>query len=209
MAQRHASRGKSKRKKSGGKSKKGKVILIVSIVLVVAAAAAAAFMFLPRFFNTMKYPMKYSEYVEKSSKENNLDPNLVYAVILTESKFEPKAQSNAPAYGLMQMTETTFNEFMSRRGEEGKYTVNDLFTPSVSIDYGCCYLRYLLDYYGDNEICAIAAYNGGMNTVDEWLSNSEVCPDGVNLIVDKIPYDETKKYVQKVEEAKKMYKELY
>ena len=68
MAQRHASRGKSKRKKSGGKSKKGKVILIVSIVLVVAAAAAAAFMFLPRFFNTMKYPMKYSEYVEKSSK---------------------------------------------------------------------------------------------------------------------------------------------
>ena len=50
-----------------------------------------------------RYPLKYTEYVEKEAAANGVDPLLIYAVIRTESGFDPGAESSVGARGLMQL----------------------------------------------------------------------------------------------------------
>ena len=56
------------------------------------------------------YVKNYSNYVEKYSKENGLDENLVYAIIKAESNFKEGAVSSSGAVGLMQLMETTADD---------------------------------------------------------------------------------------------------
>ena len=82
----------------------------------------------------------------------------------------------------------------------------DITDPEVNIGYGCLYLRSLYDRFGDWEL-AVAAYNAGPNRVAGWLADSRYSPDGKRL--DKIPYDETENYVNRVFSAKEQYEKLY
>lgn len=156
-------------------------------------------------FEEYSYPQKYSEYVERAADEYNLEPALIYAVIRTESNFSPNAESNAGAYGIMQVMPSSFEWLQSKRGCEGEYTADDLFNPEICIDYGCYLLKYFYDLYGD-ERSAVAAYNAGF-VVGDWLSDSDYSVDGKTL--SKIPYPETSDYVDKVESSKEMYISLY
>lgn len=192
------------------KSRKGLKILIWLVVLAILAGGVV--FFVSNYYEEAKtrlekasYPIKYSEFVEQSAKEYNLEPSLVYAVIRTESNFNPEAQSDAGACGIMQMMPSSFEWLQEKRGCAGEYTTDDLFNPEICIDYGCYLLRYFYDYYGD-ERCAVAAYNAGF-VVSDWLENSSYSSDGKTL--DVIPYPETSGYVDKVESAKEMYIKLY
>lgn len=192
------------------KSKRGLKILIWFVVLVILAGSALYFVSnyyenVKQRFQKINYPTEYSDIVEENAEEYNLEPALVYAVIRTESGFDPEAQSPVGACGIMQIMPSSFEWLQEKRGEEGKYTEQDLFDPEICIDYGCYLLRYFYDYYG-NERCAVAAYNAGF-VVGEWLSNSEYSSDGETL--ENIPYPETSNYVDKVEGAKEMYLQLY
>lgn len=192
------------------KSRKGLKALIWLLVLAILAGGIV--IFVTQYYEDAKlglekanYPKKYSEYVERYSDEYGLEPSLVYAVIRTESGFDPDAQSDAGACGIMQMMPSSFEWLQQKRGTEGEYTTEDLFNPEVCIDYGCYLLKYFYDYYGD-ERCAVAAYNAGF-VVGEWLADSRYSKDGKTL--DNIPYPETSNYVDKVESAKEMYIKLY
>lgn len=192
------------------KSRKGLKALIWLVVLAILAGGIVIFVM--QYYEDAKlglekanYPKKYSEYVERYSDEYGLEPSLVYAVIRTESGFDPDAQSDAGACGIMQMMPSSFEWLQQKRGTEGEYTTEDLFNPEVCIDYGCYLLKYFYDYYGD-ERCAVAAYNAGF-VVGEWLADSSYSKDGKTL--DNIPYPETSNYVDKVESAKEMYIKLY
>lgn len=149
------------------------------------------------------YPIKYSEYVDKAARDYNLDRELIYAVIRTESKFNPKCKSKAGAIGLMQVMPDSFKWIQKLR----KTTLDEdeLWNPSVNIDYGCYLLNFFKNHYKD-EKCAVAAYNAGF-VVTDWLKNPKYSYDGKTL--QTIPYPETEKYVNKVEKAKSMYKKLY
>ena len=92
-----------KKKKSAGKA-------ILAWIIVLAILAAAVFVFVSFFYedtkkklDEMNYPRTYSTYVEKAAKDYDLDPALIYAVIHTESGFDPKAESGVGAKGVMQM----------------------------------------------------------------------------------------------------------
>lgn len=192
------------------KSRKGLKALIWLVVLAILAGGIV--IFVTQYYEDAKlglekanYPKKYSEYVERYSDEYGLEPSLVYAVIRTESGFDPDAQSDAGACGIMQMMPSSFEWLQQKRETEGEYTTEDLFNPEVCIDYGCYLLKYFYDYYGD-ERCAVAAYNAGF-VVGEWLADSSYSKDGKTL--DNIPYPETSNYVDKVESAKEMYIKLY
>lgn len=192
------------------KSRKGLKALIWLVVLAILAGGIV--IFVTQYYEDAKlglekanYPKKYSEYVERYSDEYGLEPSLVYAVIRTESGFDPDAQSDAGACGIMQIMPSSFEWLQQKRGTEGEYTTEDLFNPEVCIDYGCYLLKYFYDYYGD-ERCAVAAYNAGF-VVGEWLADSRYSKDGKTL--DNIPYPETSNYVDKVESAKEMYIKLY
>ncbi len=205
MAQR-ARRTRKRNTKKGGKVKVV-IISIIAVALAVTAVLTATHFYKKTENNLEKsaYPLEYTDLVNKAAKDYNLQPALIYGVIHTESRFNPDAGSSVGAVGLMQIMPETFDWLQEKRGEAGKYTTEDLYTPSVNIDYGSYLLRYFLDYYG-NEKCAVAAYNAGFE-VSNWLEDPNCSPDGMTL--DVIPYPETSEYVVKVENAKQKYIELY
>lgn len=195
------------RKKKSGAGKK-----VVAWLAAIVVLAAAVIFFITNFFEDtrqnleeLNYPRKYSEYVEKAASDYELDPALIYAVIRTESGFEPDAESGAGACGIMQVMPSSFEWLQEKRGCTGQYSEQDLFNPEICIDYGCYLLKYFYDYYG-NERSAVAAYNAGF-VVGDWLDDPRYSSDGENL--DSIPYPETSDYVDRVESAKEMYNKLY
>lgn len=177
--------------------------------LIIAAAALAVLtvggLFAYRNIEEYTHPIKYEQYVEKYSRDNDLDKFLVYAVIKTESGFDPQALSNVGARGLMQIMEDTFDWVSYRLGdEETKYL--DMYDAETNIRYGCWLLGYLCKEFGDVET-AMAAYHAGRGQVNEWLSDKSISSDGVHL--DSIPIKDTAHYVGKIVKAMDTYQRLY
>ncbi|MDR0913732.1 MAG: lytic transglycosylase domain-containing protein [Oscillospiraceae bacterium] len=187
----------------------GKMVLFFVLFLVCCGAVVTAVYFLSSSeggFLETQYPKTHSELVEKYADQYNLDADLVYAVIRTESSFNAEAISHAGAVGLMQIMPSTFDWLLEKDDQDPQsYTESDLKTPEINIKYGCSFLRILLDEYS-TEREAVAAYNAGF-VVTDWLQNPQYSNDGVTL--SDIPYNETRNYVEKVMNAKAKYKELY
>lgn len=182
---------------------KGKIKAII-LIITAAAVLFGAFFVTGKSVMKLIYPMKYTEYVEKYSAEYGVDKELLYAVIKTESSFNPDAVSHADAVGLTQITPETFDWLRMKLGEEDKnLTLTD---PETSIKYGAFFLSYLLDEFGSADT-ALAAYHAGRGRVNEWLENKEISPDGKNL--ENIPIAETAHYVKKVNRALNAYNKLY
>jgi len=112
--------------------------------------------------------------VQETAHKHNVDPNLVSAVISTESNWNTSAISRKGAQGLMQLVPETAQHF-------GVYNP---FDPAQNVDAGVRYLSMLLDRYNGDLPKALAAYNAGPSVVDRWGG---------------IPnYRETREYVRKV-----------
>lgn len=116
----------------------------------------------------------YDSYITRYGKHYQIDPNLIKAVIQTESGFNHHAVSKRGAQGLMQLMPATAREL----------NVMDPFNPRQNIEGGTRYLRYLLDTFNDDLYLALAAYNAGPTLVKR-----------VNR-VPRIP--ETENYVKRV-----------
>jgi len=112
--------------------------------------------------------------VQETAQKHNVDPNLVSAVISTESNWNTSAISRKGAQGLMQLVPETAQHF-------GVYNP---FDPAQNVDAGVRYLSMLLDRYNGDLPKALAAYNAGPRVVDRWGG----VPD----------YRETREYVRKV-----------
>ena len=151
-----------------------------------------------------KIEVKYKEEIDKVATEYSLDKNLVYALIMAESNFNPNAVSSKDATGLMQLTEDTALWCAGKIGDEN--LAADLTVPEVNIRLGCYYLKYLIDRYGE-ESTALAAYNAGSGHVDEWLSDPSYSPDGKTIV--GAPFPETDKYIKKIAFYKKIYTFFY
>ncbi len=177
-----------------------KTIKILLIVLIVLALIVGGLILVRN-----KYlPLEYQSEIEACSREFNLDPYYVTAVIRTESRFRPGVVSSAGAVGLMQIQPETGEWIAGKLDME--FSADKLTDPAVNIRLGCWYLRFLLDRF-DDPIAALAAYNSGQGRVDDWLASDEHSKDGITL--DEIPFEETRNYVKKVERFEKLYKWLY
>lgn len=152
------------------------------------------------------YPTKYNEYVEKYSKENNVDKYMIYAIIKAESNFKSDVKSNSNAIGLMQLLENTAVE-MSNSIKQDKITEKSLYDPEMNIKLGISYYSYLLKHYRGNNILALTAYNAGMGNVDNWIKKGVIKSDGSDI--ENIPYKETNNYVRKILRDYKLYVKLY
>ena len=176
------------------------VILVIVLLILGLGGVYVYGIFLER-----TYPIKYERYVERYSREFNVDKYLVYAVIKTESGFRPDAVSNVGARGLMQIMEDTFDWIKFKMGDEDT-VYYDMYDPETNIRYGCWLLGYLSEEFGNVEAVA-AAYHAGRGNVNEWLSDKNYSADGVHL--DVIPISDTAHYVSKITKAKDMYIKLY
>ena len=171
------------------------IVVLISGVVVTGIAGVKKFI----------YPYGYKEIVEKYSKEYDLDPLLVLAVIKTESDFKQNAESHKGAKGLMQLMDDTGTWAASEVGIEN-FNPEMLFLPEVNIRLGCWYLENLTYEFGDLSL-VLAAYNGGSGNVTRWLQTPEYSSNGKEL--EFIPFKETKKYVDKVKTNYNAYKYFY
>lgn len=124
----------------------------------------------------------YGEIIYREARKNDLAPELVAAMVHTESDFRPGLVSNKSAQGLMQIIPST----------AALLGVDDPFDPEKNIAAGTRYFRYLLDRF-DDETIALAAYNAGEGNVARF--------GGIP------PFTETKNYITKVNRRTRRYRE--
>ncbi len=164
--------------------------------LVVAAFAVYVLETEPRWYERLRYPLRYEQIVTGHAANYRLEPQLVAAVIYQESKFDANAVSSSGAVGLMQLLPETGQGIADRTGG-ARFRLDDLLDPEINVRYGSWYLRHLLDKYEDEEL-ALAAYNAGQTNVDRWRA------EGIG-----IQFDETRHYVERVRELKQIYARAY
>ena len=178
-------------------------------ILGIAILACAAFFLRPAIVTIEEeiYPIEYTEFVEEQSEIYGVDKALVYAVIRTESSFNPAAVSSIGARGLMQITKPTFEwAQMKLGGDFADDTYDDLFDPETNIIYGTFLLGAFIEEFGsvDNALCA---YHAGWGNAKNWLKDPEYSPDGENIT--NIPFKDTNWYVNKINEVMDKYTSLY
>lgn len=161
---------------------------------------------LPDISRKYFYPQKYGELVEKYSAKYGVDKNLVFAVIKTESNFDPSAESDVGARGLMQLMEDAYDWVGYRMEDKRGIDYDSMFVPEYNIQYGTYLLMLLYNEYGDEET-ALAAYHSGRGNVNSWLKDGSLSSDG--KVLDDIPSTATKHYVSKVMRAYDAYNNLY
>jgi soluble lytic murein transglycosylase len=173
-----------------------RVLTVGFLALVAGAFALYVFETEPRWYERLRYPLRYEQIIRGHAANYGLDPQLLAAVIYQESKFEADAISESGAVGLMQLLPSTGQGIADRTGGSN-WTPEDLEHPELNIRYGAWYLRHLLDKYGDEEL-ALAAYNAGQTNVDRWRA------EGVG-----IQFPETRAYVERVQDLKRTYARAY
>ena len=191
--------------KKSGVGKFVKRLLVLLLVLLVAGTVLfAAFQ---DKIERWEYPIEYSEYVTYYADKYDLDPLMLYAFIRTESNFNPKADSDAGARGLMQITEVTFDWIKTKIAPTEDLTFEDLYDPETNIRFGSYFVSYCLLRYQDDLATASAAYHSGWGTVDGLLSQAEYSADGKTL--DHYPYPQMRLYVKKITSSYQRYQEIY
>jgi soluble lytic murein transglycosylase len=138
------------------------------------------------------YPFPYQDLILNWSTQQQLNPLLVTALIRQESRFMPKIKSWVGATGLMQVMPETA-EWIASKTNIQDY---DLENPEENIKLGTWYLDYTHEKYQNNSMLAVASYNAGPGNVAKWLQRfGWNDPDEFHS---KIPFPETKDYVEKV-----------
>ena len=184
---------------------KKRTIIIIAIFLG-AVILSALINFCITLVQKSIYPIKYSEEVEKYSAEFNIPGYVLFAVIDTDSDFDANKQYSDGSKGLMHITHDTYAKLYSAEHLDDESLFDDLATPDVSIRYGAYYLRYLFNKYNSWDT-AIVAYISGEKTVNDWLLDKEYSKNGTKL--NKIPIEESEKYLKKVNKAIDYYKDTY
>ena len=149
------------------------------------------------------YPLKYEDVIRAEAEKNELSPQIIAAMINTESGFDKDAISSSGAIGLMQLMPTTAKDMAQRIGYQD-FELEDLFVPDKNIEIGCYYLKYLLEYFDGDTTNALAAYNAGLSNVKKWLKSTEYSQDGMTL--HSTPYKETNDYIKKIYKNIRKYK---
>ena len=150
----------------------------------------------PGWWERLWYPLHYEQIVRGHAHNYSLDPALLAAVIYQESKFKADARSASGAIGLMQLLPETAEGIALHTGGT-RFRGEDLYDPELNVRYGAWYLRHLFRKYRDEET-ALAAYNAGQDNVDRWRRAGR-----------GIQFSETRAYVDRVEELKRIYRRAY
>ena len=177
----------------------------VAAMAAVVLVAALALSTVDQVVREGELPLADASIIREQAAAKHLDPALIAAVIYAETKFDPRP-SSAGAQGLMQLLPSTAY-FIAHLSGGVAFTAGDLATPRINLAYGSYYLRYLLDHYEGDEMLAVAAYNGGISNVDEWVAEARA--QGRQLTIGAIPFPETREYVQCVLEAQREYRRRY
>ncbi|WP_305462448.1 membrane-bound lytic murein transglycosylase MltC [Photobacterium leiognathi] len=170
---------------------------------------------------------QYADLIKRASRQYGISEDLIYAVVKTESSFNPFAVSHAGAYGLMQVIPKTAGAdvFKLVKNKPGIPTKDYLFDPANNIDTGTAYLhilqtRYLRDVRNPTtkHYSMISAYNSGTGGVlSTFDSDRQRAMDKLNqlqpnqaywALTNKHPKLEARRYLEKVLNFQKEFQSL-
>ncbi len=171
---------------------------------------------------------EFKALIQREAKRFSLDPRLVFATVHTESYYNPKAQSSAPAYGLMQLVPTSGarSAYLFVYKEDRLLTPEYLFKPRNNVELGAGLLNLMMtkDFKDIRDetsrvYCAIAGYNTGPGGVARAFAGKRDIPKAIQIINGmtsdqvfeqlrtKLAFEETRTYVVTVRERMKLYEE--
>ncbi len=150
------------------------------------------------------YPQAFSPLIEKIADNRGLPPSFVRAIAREESSFDPDAVSWAKAYGLVQLILPTAKRFSEEAGV--KATPRTLKKPDVNLKIGTAYMAWLWDRFEQNLALVPAAYNAGEGAVRRWLEEGSA--RSLDVFIEEIPYDETRRYTRRVLQTYGVYQWL-
>lgn len=148
---------------------------------------------------------QYKSEVEKYCRKYDVEPAMAFAVMQTESSFNPKAKSHVPAYGLMQIVPSSAGAdcAQSLKKPFAKPTANYLYQPENNIEMGVHYLHLLRKRYYSNvddkdsqDLCVIASYNTGAGNVARALRGDTKISKAIPQI-NEMSYDELFRYFER------------
>ena len=156
------------------------------------------------------YPKNYSSLIEEYCEEYGAIPSTIYALVRSESYFNPNVSSHAGAIGLSQLMESTGSD-IARKLKRKEYSLTD---PATNLEFCIFYLAELTRRCDDSPLSAFFSYNAGITRVRRWKQNTivgfgtkENMP--IDLFLETLPYAETREYGRKILSASVMYEWLY
>ena len=177
----------------------------------------------------IKKAKEYKSKVLKESKKQKILPELVYAIMHSESSFNPMARSHIPAFGLMQIVPRSagIDSYQYLYKKKRVLSSSYLYSSNNNITIGSAYLHVLYYRYlkkikdpQSRLYCAIAAYNTGAgNVAKAFIGNTNINKASKTInsmssdkvyktLMRKLPYNETKKYLKKVSNRVSAYNKL-
>jgi len=169
---------------------------------------------------------QFKQNVQQQSQRFGVETAVSFAVMHTESYFNPRARSAVPAFGLMQLVPSSGarDAYIYVYQKDRLLKADYLYDPANNIELGCAYLSkirkvYFKDITDDTKAyyCAICAYNTGPGNVARALTgtkslsktaevvNANSAEWVYNKLLRDLPYDETKGYLKNVTERRQIY----
>lgn len=156
--------------------------------------------------DTLSWPLGA---IPGSAKIGNAGRALSYSIARQESAFNKRAVSPANARGLLQLLPGTAKAVARKKGL--KYSYKRLTSDAAyNATLGASYLSEQLGNFDNSYILTFAGYNAGPRRVDEWIERfGDPRGKPLNEVIDwveKIPFKETRSYVQRILENYQVYK---
>ncbi|MGD9921445.1 MAG: transglycosylase SLT domain-containing protein [Pseudorhodoplanes sp.] len=136
-----------------------------------------------------------------------VEPHVAYAIARQESGFNPRARSSANAQGLMQVLPGTAKLVARRNGIA--FDAKKLYDPVYNVQIGAAELGHAIENYRGSYILTFVAYNAGPGRVRQWIERfGDPRDPKIDPIdwVERIPFSETRNYVQRVMENMQVYR---
>ncbi|MDP9192152.1 MAG: transglycosylase SLT domain-containing protein [Acidobacteriota bacterium] len=161
---------------------------------------------LPIAVRQLLYPRYFYGFIVEDAKRYDSDPALLLSIMREESRFNPRAKSQAAARGLLQFIITTARDIGR---DVGLVDVDpeDLYDPRVIIRLGAKYVSELGEQFDGNRYRISAAYNAGPKQVALWTRTQPA--EGDDYFLTAVSFDETKHYIRKVMNSYERYSEIY
>ena len=148
------------------------------------------------------FPVFYNNFIEARAEKEGFEPYLLFSLIYKESAFDSSVVSPAGATGLTQLLPDTAADMASLLRMRNP----DLKNPENNIALGARYLGRLFNSM-ESISRAFMAYNAGSARVKRWQKEYADLP--LDLFIEAIPYEETRRFIQRVMETAVMYGYLY
>ena len=151
------------------------------------------------------YPDAFVDEVNAAFEAHQVDRDLIWAIMHTESRFRPWISSRVGARGLMQLMPRTAKA-IGLKAKKSRVHAARFRDPASNVWLGTWYLNQLGQRYDGQIAAQVAAYNAGPGATDKWVTGF----GGVALdeFIERIPYKETRRYTRRVIETYSIYRRL-